>query len=220
MVAKMPSIWVVLAIATQQDWEMHQVDVKSAYLNALLDEEVYMLPPARIHKHGEENVVCKLKKVLYRLKQASYEWQKTLAAVFTNKLGFKQSAINHSIFFWCRGEEHTIIAVGTDNMAVTSGHTSDITKFKKRNTRTLCDSWWWQTLLVPWVQNQTWPNCRDCIYQPVELHWDNGQKILTYQFKASHDADGARYMLQQGPELFNTESAVPNVRHPIHRGDW
>ena len=89
----------VLAIATQQDWEMHQVDVKSAYLNALLDEEVYMLPPARLLKPGEENVVCKLKKVLYRLKQASCEWQKTLTAVFTNKLGFKQSAINHSIFF-------------------------------------------------------------------------------------------------------------------------
>ena len=44
--AKMPSICVVLGNATQQDWEIHQVDVKSMYLNVPLEEEVYMVPPA------------------------------------------------------------------------------------------------------------------------------------------------------------------------------
>ena len=60
----------VLANAMQQDWEMHQVDMKSAYLNVPLDEEVYMLPPAGILKPGQENMVCRLIKALYRLKQA------------------------------------------------------------------------------------------------------------------------------------------------------
>ena len=83
----------------QQDWEMHQVDLKSAYLNVLLDKEVYMFLPAGILKPGQENMVCKLKKALYRLKQAGCEWQKTLIAMFTNELGFKWSAVNHSIFF-------------------------------------------------------------------------------------------------------------------------
>ena len=46
MAAKMPSICMVLGNATQQDWEIHQVDVKSAYLNAPHEEEVYMVPPA------------------------------------------------------------------------------------------------------------------------------------------------------------------------------
>ena len=77
--AKMPSIRVVLANAAQQDWEMHQVDVKSAYLNAPLDEEVYMFPPVGILKPGQERMVCKLKKALYGLKQAGREWQKTLS---------------------------------------------------------------------------------------------------------------------------------------------
>ena len=95
----MPSIQVVLANATQQDWEMHQVNVKSAYLNVLLYEEVYMLPPAGTLKPGQENMVCKLKKALYGLKQAGCEWQKTLTTMFTNELGFKQSAVDHSIFF-------------------------------------------------------------------------------------------------------------------------
>jgi hypothetical protein len=43
--AKMPSCHVVLVHATHKDWEIHQVDVKSAYLYAKLEEEVYMKPP-------------------------------------------------------------------------------------------------------------------------------------------------------------------------------
>ena len=54
MAAKMPSICMVLGNATQQDWEIHQVDVKSAYLNAPLEEEVYMVPPAGLLKPSQE----------------------------------------------------------------------------------------------------------------------------------------------------------------------
>ena len=43
---------------------------------------------------------------------------KTLTAVFTERLGLKHSAVDHSIFFRCSKEEHAIIAVATDNMAV------------------------------------------------------------------------------------------------------
>ena len=78
---------------------MHQVDVKSAYLNVPLDEEVYMLPPGGILKPGQESMVCKLKKALYGLKQAGQEWQKTLTTIFINKLGFQQLAVDHLIFF-------------------------------------------------------------------------------------------------------------------------
>ena len=98
-VVKMPSIQVVLSNAAQQDWEMHQVDVKSAYLNVLLDEKVYVFPPAGTLKPGQEHMVFKLKKLLYGLKQAGQEWQKTLTAVFINKLGFQRSTVDHSIFF-------------------------------------------------------------------------------------------------------------------------
>ena len=48
--AKMPSIQLVLANPTQQNWEMHQIDIKSMYLNMSLDKEVYMLPPAGLLK--------------------------------------------------------------------------------------------------------------------------------------------------------------------------
>ena len=130
MAAKMPSIRVVLGNAAQQDWEIHQVDVKSAYLNAPLEEEVYMLPPAGLLKPGQQGFVCKLKKALYGLKQAGREWQKTLTAVMTNNLGFKRSAVDHSVYLRQYGSEHTIIAVATDDMVVTSKRISDVIKFK------------------------------------------------------------------------------------------
>jgi hypothetical protein len=50
----MPSTRVVLGHAAQQDWEIHQVDVKSAYLYAKLDKVVYMRPPPGYLKKGEE----------------------------------------------------------------------------------------------------------------------------------------------------------------------
>jgi len=128
--AKMPSVRVVLGNAAQQDWEIHQVDVKSAYLNAPLKETVYMKPPRGVLKPGQEGMVYCLLKGLYGLKQAGRGWHKKLTSVFVSKLGFARSAVDHSVFY-CRTEtEHTIVAVATDDMAVTSKHTSDVVKFK------------------------------------------------------------------------------------------
>ena len=76
----MLSIHVILGNAAQQGWEIHQVDIKSTYLNVPLREEVYMLPPAGLLKPGQQGFVCKLKKALYGLKQARCEWKKTLTA--------------------------------------------------------------------------------------------------------------------------------------------
>ena len=54
--AKMPSVRVVLANSAQHDWEMHQVDVKSAYLNAPLEDDIYMIPPKGVLKPGQEGI--------------------------------------------------------------------------------------------------------------------------------------------------------------------
>ena len=59
-------------------------------------------------------------KGLYGLKQAGRGWYKEMASVFMNKLGFKRSTIDHLVFYQRNGEEHTIVAVVTNNMAVTS----------------------------------------------------------------------------------------------------
>ena len=69
-VAKMPLVCTILTNAMEQDWEIEHVNIKSAYLNALLKETVYMKPPRGVLKPGQEGKVLRLLKGLYRLKQA------------------------------------------------------------------------------------------------------------------------------------------------------
>lgn len=75
-VAKLLNLKVLLALATSQNWHLHQFDVNNASLNGDLMDEVYMdLPPGYIrqgeHLHGSTKYVCKLYKSLYSLNQAS-----------------------------------------------------------------------------------------------------------------------------------------------------
>jgi hypothetical protein len=133
--AKMPTVRVVLANAAHQDWEMEHIDVKSAYLNAPLKEEIYMRPPRGVLKPGQEGKVLRLLKGLYGLKQAGRGWYMEMAKVFTKELGFKRSAIDHSVFYRRTADEHTIVAVATDDMAVTSKRAVDAQKFKSNIKR-------------------------------------------------------------------------------------
>ena len=69
-------------------------------------------------------------KGLYGLKQAGRGWYMEMTRVFIKELGFEQSAIDHSVYYCRKGEEHTIIAVATDDMALTSKHAEDAQCFK------------------------------------------------------------------------------------------
>ena len=67
-VAKLNLVRVLLSLAANFDWPLHQFDVKNAFLHGDLEEEIYMeLPPGYNHI-GLENKVCKLEKALYGLK--------------------------------------------------------------------------------------------------------------------------------------------------------
>ena len=69
-VARMESVRLMLAVAAHQGWEVHHMDVKSAFLNGDLQEEVYVSQPAGFIIQGAEHKVLKLKKALYGLRQA------------------------------------------------------------------------------------------------------------------------------------------------------
>ena len=70
----MDTIRVVLSIEAQNQWPMYQMDVKSAFLNGILEEEVYVDQPPGYTVKGHEDKVYKLKKALYGLKQAPRAW--------------------------------------------------------------------------------------------------------------------------------------------------
>ena len=69
-VSRITSIRMLIAIASLNNMEIHQMDVKTAFLNGELDEEIYMEQPEGFVVQGQENKVCKLVKYLYGLKQA------------------------------------------------------------------------------------------------------------------------------------------------------
>ncbi|GJV78879.1 zinc finger, CCHC-type containing protein [Tanacetum coccineum] len=72
--ARISTIRVLIAIASIHSLIIHQMDVKTAFLNGELDEEVYMNQPQGFIMHGNEKKVCKLIKSLYGLKQAPKQW--------------------------------------------------------------------------------------------------------------------------------------------------
>ena len=89
----------VLANAAHQDWEIEHVDVKSAYLNAQLEETIYMKPLRGVLKPGQEGKVLRLLKGLYGLKQAGRCWHHEMTRVLMEELDFRRSAIDHSVYY-------------------------------------------------------------------------------------------------------------------------
>ena len=73
------NVRVILALAAHHDWEAHQVDVQTTFLNAPLKENVYMTTPEGVNTRGGATGNCvKLDKALYGLKQSSRTWKREL----------------------------------------------------------------------------------------------------------------------------------------------
>ena len=69
-VAPYSTIRSIISLASTMGWKLHQMDVKTAFLNGVVEEEVYMEQPEGFVIHDRESHICKLKKALYGLKQA------------------------------------------------------------------------------------------------------------------------------------------------------
>lgn len=120
---------VILALASQCDWEIHQVDVKSAYLNANLDIVVFMEAPPGILGLSNKGKVVRLLKGLYGLKQAWRIWQQKLTKAFVS-LGYTRSRIDHSVFYRSRTTQVTIVTILTNDMIVSGNSTEAVASFK------------------------------------------------------------------------------------------
>lgn len=93
-VAKLTTLKILLSIANQNDMHIHQMDVKSAFLNGELSEDIYMQLPDGF---GQKNMVCKLNKALYGLKQASRAWNEKFNE-FMIRIGFKRSQSDQCLY--------------------------------------------------------------------------------------------------------------------------
>jgi len=75
-VTKFMTLHTLLSIVAHENWELHQVDVVGAYLQGILDKEIYMEVPEGIKENGQEGWFWKLLKALYGLRQAGWQWKK------------------------------------------------------------------------------------------------------------------------------------------------
>ncbi|XP_047322353.1 uncharacterized mitochondrial protein AtMg00810-like [Impatiens glandulifera] len=103
------------------------MDVKNAFLNGELTEEVYMQPPPG-YDHPL-NKVCRLRKALYGLKQAPREWFAKFSYTIGN-LGFKSSFYDHALFLRKTDQGCTLLLLYVDDMIITSDDTNGICDLK------------------------------------------------------------------------------------------
>ena len=73
-IVRFASVRLILAIVANLNLELYQMDIKTAFLNGELDEEIYMDQPIGFVTKGQEHKVCKLKRSIYGLKQSSRQW--------------------------------------------------------------------------------------------------------------------------------------------------
>ena len=74
LVVRFASVQLILAIVANLNLELYQMDIKTAFLNGELDEEIYMDQPIGFVTKGQKHKVCKLKQSIYGLKQSSRQW--------------------------------------------------------------------------------------------------------------------------------------------------
>jgi len=117
LVEKMPNARVILALSVAQGWKFFQLDVKSAFLNGDLDVEIYMNQPERFVVEGKESFMCKLKKSLYELKQASRGWYKKISGYFED-IGFSKCFFDLDLYVLNQGKDLILILLYVDDMLI------------------------------------------------------------------------------------------------------
>jgi hypothetical protein len=135
-VAKLASIRAVLAIAAAEDLEMHQIDIKGAYLNGILTdrEVIYMQQPPGYHAVSKSKLVCRLRKTLYGLKQSGRRWYQRLVEIMMTHLKFSRSDVDQAVFFRRDEKSVIIVLVHVDDCTVTASSMALIIDFKLRIT--------------------------------------------------------------------------------------
>ena len=126
-VVLMTTIHCILTLSASHKWFLHQLDVNNAFLHEDLHEDVHMIVPDCLPH--PPNVVCKLHKSLYGLKQASRQWFAKLTTELLSQ-GFIQTKMDYSLFTHKDHHFITIVAIYVDDIIVTRNNTSLISHLK------------------------------------------------------------------------------------------
>ena len=129
-VIRWESVRTLISMAVQYGMELHQMDVDVSFLNGNLKEEIYMKQPDGFVVKGQENLVCKLKKSIYGLKQSPRCWNEALDE-HLKKIGFIQSKADPCLYIGKIDGELIFLAVYVDDIILASKKPEVIQKTKK-----------------------------------------------------------------------------------------
>jgi hypothetical protein len=96
-------------------WRIHQMDLKTNFLNEIIEEEVYIEKPHGFEVHGRESHVCRLKKSLYGLKQAPRAWYSRIDR-YLKSMGFTKSEVDPNLYFILVGSDPLILVLYVDDL--------------------------------------------------------------------------------------------------------
>lgn len=125
----METLRLLLALAAHSRWEVHHMDVQSAFLNGELVEEVYVAQPSGYIAGGKEDAVLKLRKALYGLLQAPRAWYDKIDETLI-KLGFARSQLEHAVYRRDDTESYLLVGVYVDDLIITGTDVVSIMEFK------------------------------------------------------------------------------------------
>ena len=128
-IARLDTIRMLLALATQRKWKIYQLEVKSAFLNGYLEEEIFVEQPEGFAIKGKEEKVYLLKKALYGLRQAPRAWYSRIDTHLLT-LGFHKSLSEFTLYITKIVEDILIVSLYVDDLLVTISNAGFVNKFK------------------------------------------------------------------------------------------
>lgn len=108
-----------MAFVAHYDLELHQMDVKTAFLNGDIEETIYMVQPEGFETKESEHMVCKLKKSIYGFKQASRQWYRKFDQVISS-FGFKENAMDQCVYHKINGSKFIFLVLYADDILLAS----------------------------------------------------------------------------------------------------
>jgi hypothetical protein len=117
------SLKIIMALVTHYDLELHQMDVKTAFLNGDLLENVYMAQLKGFIVKGKEHMRCHMRKSIYGLKQASRQWYLKFDET-VRSFGFKENEEDNCIYAKFRNEKFIFLILYVDDILLASSDVS------------------------------------------------------------------------------------------------
>jgi hypothetical protein len=166
-VARLESIRILLAYATYHGFKLYQMDVKNAFLNEPIKEEVYVEQPPIFKDSEYPNHVYKLSKALYGLKQAPRAWYECLRDfIITN--GFKVGKADPTLFTKTIGKDLFVCQIYVDDIIFGSTNKSTCEEFSRIMIQKFKMSMMGGVEVFPRISSQATP--RRHLHQPNKIH--------------------------------------------------